>query len=334
MSRVPRSLLPLAATLALASAAPALGAEPTVWVNEIHYDNAGIDTAEGIELAGPAGTDLSGWALHLYSGFDGLVYASVPLGGTIPAQQSNIGTSWFAAPGLQNGAPDGIALADGAGQLVQFLSYEGAFVASNGLASGLSSVPIAPFEHPSTAPGLSLQLVGTGTRSSDFTWASATADSPGQVNRGQRFGESSAPAGDGAATSPTPGSQVLSASQRSRFPILRIRARIDASHAKSRLGAIRYVVSRPGIARVAVQRIRSGRRSQGRCERRPPADSRAPTCRIIGPVLGTLEQHAVSGRNVLPFGGRLKGRPLPAGLYRLSASALGVTRRTAFRIVN
>jgi hypothetical protein len=327
MSRVWRSLLPLAAALVLAFAAPALGAEPTVWVNEIHYDNAGIDTAEGIELAGPAGTDLSGWALYLYSGFDGRQYGSVQLGGTIPAQQGGFGTTWFPAPGLQNGAPDGIALTDGTGQLVQFLSYEGAFVASDGVASGLSSVPIAPFEHPSTAPGLSLQLVGTGTRSSDFTWSSATADSPGQVNRGQRFGES-------AATSPTPGSQVLTAAERGRFPILRIRARIDASDAKSRLGAIRYVINRPAIARFAVQRIRSGRRSQGRCERRPPADSRAPTCRLIGPVLGTLEQHAVSGRNVLPFGGRLKGRPLPAGLYRLSASALGVTRSTTFRILN
>lgn len=332
MNRVWRSLLPLAAALVLAFAAPALGAEPTIWVNEIHYDNAGIDTGEGIELAGPAGTDLSGWALHLYSGFDGLVYGSVPLGGTIPAQQGGFGTSWFTAPGLQNGAPDGIALADGTGQLVQFLSYEGAFVASNGVASGSSSVPITPFEHPSTAPGLSLQLIGTGTRSSDFTWSSATANSPGQVNQGQRFGESSA--GDGAATSPAPGSEVLSASERSRFPILRIRARIDASHAKSRLGAIRYVISSPAIARFVVQRIRSGRRSRGRCERRLPADSRAPTCRLIGPVLGTREQQAVSGRNVLPFGGRLKGRPLPAGLYRLSASALGVTRRTTFRILN
>jgi beta-glucanase (GH16 family) len=32
-----------------------------VWINEIHYDNAGTDTGERIEVAGDAGTSLSGW---------------------------------------------------------------------------------------------------------------------------------------------------------------------------------------------------------------------------------------------------------------------------------
>jgi hypothetical protein len=329
-----RLLLPLAAAAGLALAAPALGAEPTVWINEIHYDNAGTDAAEGIELAGPANTNLSGWALHLYSGFDGHVYASVPLGGIVPAQQENFGTNWFSVPGLQNGAPDGIALSDGHGQLVQFLSYEGAVVASDGLASGSPSVPIGPFEHPSTSPGLSLQLVGTGTRSSDFTWSSAKTASAGQVNHGQRFDGSADPAGNGAAPSPTAGQEVLTVAERSRFPILRLRPRIDVSHANSRLGAIRYVIRAPSIARFAIQRIRSGRRANGRCEAVPPAGFRASSCRRIGPILGTLEQHAVGGRNVLPFGGRVRGRPLLPGLYRLLASADGVTRRATFRILH
>jgi hypothetical protein len=33
----------------------------SVFINEIHYDNAGTDTGEAIEIAGPAGTDLTGW---------------------------------------------------------------------------------------------------------------------------------------------------------------------------------------------------------------------------------------------------------------------------------
>lgn len=32
----------------------------TVWINEIHYDNTGDDVDEGVEIAGPAGTDLTG----------------------------------------------------------------------------------------------------------------------------------------------------------------------------------------------------------------------------------------------------------------------------------
>ena len=31
----------------------------TVFINEIHYDDAGGDAGEGVEIAGPAGTDLS-----------------------------------------------------------------------------------------------------------------------------------------------------------------------------------------------------------------------------------------------------------------------------------
>ncbi|MEZ5000823.1 MAG: hypothetical protein R2727_09375 [Bacteroidales bacterium] len=40
----------------------------SVFINEIHYDNDGTDVDEGIEIAGPAGTDLTGWKLVLYNG--------------------------------------------------------------------------------------------------------------------------------------------------------------------------------------------------------------------------------------------------------------------------
>jgi hypothetical protein len=36
-----------------------------VFINEIHYDNAGTDVGEGVEIAGTAGTDLTGWVLFL-----------------------------------------------------------------------------------------------------------------------------------------------------------------------------------------------------------------------------------------------------------------------------
>ena len=36
-----------------------------VFINEIHYDNIGADANEGIEVAGPSGTDLTGWSLAL-----------------------------------------------------------------------------------------------------------------------------------------------------------------------------------------------------------------------------------------------------------------------------
>ncbi len=38
-----------------------VNAASTIFINEIHYDNTGGDAGEGVEIAGPAGTDLSGW---------------------------------------------------------------------------------------------------------------------------------------------------------------------------------------------------------------------------------------------------------------------------------
>ena len=60
--------------------APAAFAQ--VFINELHYDNTGTDTGEAIELAGPAGTDLSGWSLVLYNGSTGAVYNTTTLSDT------------------------------------------------------------------------------------------------------------------------------------------------------------------------------------------------------------------------------------------------------------
>jgi hypothetical protein len=45
-----------------------------VFINEIHYDNAGTDVGEGVEIAGYAGIDLTGWSLVPYNGTDGKSY--------------------------------------------------------------------------------------------------------------------------------------------------------------------------------------------------------------------------------------------------------------------
>jgi hypothetical protein len=37
-------------------------------INEIHYDNAGVDTLEGVEIVGKAGYDLSCFSIYLYNG--------------------------------------------------------------------------------------------------------------------------------------------------------------------------------------------------------------------------------------------------------------------------
>jgi VCBS repeat-containing protein len=165
-------------------APPAVG----VFINEIHYDNAGTDVGEAVEVAGLAGSNLTGWSLVLYNGNGGAVYGTIPLSGIIGNQDDGYGTLSFLVPNLQNGSPDGIALVNNLGQVVQFLSYEGVMTAVGGPANGMTSVEIGGSQEPAPGIGLSLQLVGSGANYQDFTWTSVGVDdSFGAVNQGQDF---------------------------------------------------------------------------------------------------------------------------------------------------
>ncbi len=158
----------------------------SLFVNEIHYDNVGEDQDEGVEVAGPAGVDLSGYTIELYSGYDRKMYATIALSGILPDQEGGYGTSFFAAPGMQNGAPDGLALVGPEG-VQETLGYEGSFTAIDGSAAGQFFGDIHQFEAPSTPIGQSLQLQGTGSTAADFTWHGPVSATPGQVNTGQHF---------------------------------------------------------------------------------------------------------------------------------------------------
>ena len=158
-----------------------------VFINELHYDNDGSDVGEAVEIAGLAGTDLTGWSLVAYNGSGGAPYNTVPLSGTLPDEGSGFGTLAYGVNGLQNGAPDGVALVGADGVVRQFLSYEGAFTASGGPADGLTSSDIGVSEGSSTPTGFSLQLTGTGGTYDAFTWAGPAAASFGKVNDRQTF---------------------------------------------------------------------------------------------------------------------------------------------------
>ncbi|TKD50422.1 Ig-like domain-containing protein [Sphingomonas baiyangensis] len=162
-------------------------ADTNVFINELHYDNGGVDVGEAVEVAAAAGTDLTGWSLVLYNGGNGASYGTIALSGVVADQSNGFGTLSFLTPGLQNGAPDGIALVDASGSVVQFLSYEGSFVATNGPAAGMTSTDIGAAQEPPAGVGQSLQLKGVGSTADDFEWTSSTADSFGSVNDGQTF---------------------------------------------------------------------------------------------------------------------------------------------------
>ena len=164
------------------------GSDTGVFINEFHYDNDGDDTGEFVEVAGPAGTDLTLWEIALYNGSDGAQYDKDALGAVIDDEGTGYGaiSISYATNGLQNGVADGIALIDASGTVVQFLCYEGTVTATSGAASGLTCTDIGLSEDGSTPIGHSLQLTGGPAFVYEgYSWSGPSAASPGSLNSGQ-----------------------------------------------------------------------------------------------------------------------------------------------------
>lgn len=142
-----------------------------VWINELHYQNAGTDVGEAVELVGPAGLELAGWSVEAINGNNGAVYGRHTFGAADRLVAGGAAAGWgFAVAtfvALQNG-PDAVGLVTPAGNVLQLLSYGGSpFVVTNGAASGLTTVDIGATEASAAAAGGSLETTGGGTGQSD-----------------------------------------------------------------------------------------------------------------------------------------------------------------------
>jgi DNA/RNA endonuclease G (NUC1) len=137
-------------------------------INEIHYDNAGTDAGEAVEIEGPAGASIAGFTIVPYNGNGGVPYGVThTLTGSLAASCGTRGVVAVTYPpdGLQNGSPDGLALVDNTGNVLDFISYEGVVLAATGPAAGLTSADIGASQTNATV-GTSLQ------RGSSGAWAS------------------------------------------------------------------------------------------------------------------------------------------------------------------
>ncbi|WP_433828244.1 ExeM/NucH family extracellular endonuclease [Actinoplanes sp. CA-015351] len=160
--------------LGLSLAGPAVAATDTPFISEIHYDNTGTDSGEAVEIEAPVGFDLAGWQVVLYNGNGGAAYNTATLSGLVPA--SGVVVQTYATDGIQNGAPDGVALVKPDGTVVEFLTYEGTFAASGGPAVGLAGTDIGVAETTTTPVGQSLQKI-------DGTWLAPAVSSFGTLNK-------------------------------------------------------------------------------------------------------------------------------------------------------
>ncbi len=183
----------------------AVPTSPTAWINEIHYDDATKDSNEGIEIVieNSGSYTLSDFRVDLYNGNDNSSYDDETLDNFIVGATVGTATIYTWAPSsIQNGAPDGMALSH-SGILIQFLSYEGTFTGSEGVANGVLSTDIGVSESGSTLSSESLQLSGTGCAYEDFTWQTPAVNTMGAENNSQTLCGGSGPAIDIAGTDPT-----------------------------------------------------------------------------------------------------------------------------------
>jgi len=134
---------------------------PEIFISEIHYDDESVDDLEGVEITGTAGYDLANHTILAYNGNGGGIYETILLSGVIVNTGNGYGAIFIPIGGLQNG-PDGLALVDDNGNVVEFLSYEDVITATDGAATGMTSEDIIVTENNSVTNGFSLQLGDNG----------------------------------------------------------------------------------------------------------------------------------------------------------------------------
>ena len=101
---------------------------------------------------------------------------------------------------------------------------------------------------------------------------------------------------------------------------------------------VSYTVSEAATLTLRVERAVSGRRVGGTCVKRAQANRNAPRCTRYATLAGKITRSAAEGKTSFSYRGRLSGKRLKPGRYRLRAVAVGLlgtsaTKRATFRIL-
>ena len=213
---------------------PGQQASPTVFINEIHYDNTGTDAGEFIEIAGPAGTNLSDYSLVLYNGATGAAVrhrcrcrGRSPISRTASVRSACVSRQrhpeWLAGR-------RGARLSGHNGHPVSELRRD----VHGHERSGKRADEHRHRRNRERAASRSACRCGsraTGTAYADFTWNAPAGQSPGAVNAGQSF---SGTAGATIAIDDVSVTEGNSGTVDATFTVTRVRARIRASRSTSR----------------------------------------------------------------------------------------------------
>jgi hypothetical protein len=159
--------------------------EARLVLNEVDYDQVGADADGFVEIAntGTGTADLTGIAIVLVDGSDGLEYQRKALSGTLAPG------AYLAVPAeAQNGSPDGVALIDTTGgELLDALSYEGPISSAvigtqtYSLVEG-AALPSSIADSNTEAGSLARIPDGSDTDDAATDWAFTGTATPGAAN--------------------------------------------------------------------------------------------------------------------------------------------------------
>lgn len=158
----------------------------TVFISEFHYDDAGADANEFVEVYVSTSIDIADVEVTLYNGSSSSLapygtISSWTVGDSVTLADGDYTIYSALESGIQNGGPDGLAVGV-SGVLCEFLSYEGTFTASGGIADGVESTDVGVNETSSTAENSSLErtdagwVVSSGTNSRGVANANLTVN--------------------------------------------------------------------------------------------------------------------------------------------------------------
>jgi hypothetical protein len=107
-----------------------------------------------------------------------------------------------------------------------------------------------------------------------------------------------------------------------------------AKRPKARVGStVRYSITAATTVNFTVQRALKGRRLGGKCRKPTPANREKKRCTRFKVVGKSFTHLGAAGPNSFKFSGRVRGKALKPGRYRLVGRAGDSVKRAAFRIV-
>ena len=167
-----------------------LYALPNAWINEVHYDNAGSDSGEFVEVMveDPEEFSLGDLTLYMYNGHDGCPYcldcvSEFDAGERIASRQV---FTWFQR-GIQNDCEGMILVYYDVP--VDMIAYEGSFTGTVPPAERLPFTDVGVAESGSSPSNASIYLSGMP----GDAWCYGYPSTPGKFNPGQLSGDTETP---------------------------------------------------------------------------------------------------------------------------------------------